>query len=275
MTTPPETDELTLQQVADELGVHYMTAYRWVRLGMLDATKRGRSWVVTRVDLDAYTSGPQEPSERGTAPWDERLLHRMLAADDSGSWAVVESAMTSGLSVPDVYTRMVIPSLVSIGAMWAAGDIGIATEHAATQIANRIVARLGPRAAPRGVRKGTIALGSTATEVHSLPLSIAADLLRVERFDVLDLGVNLPAEAFAERVVRTEGLIAIAIGVTSPDQHDEIAHTVSALREVTDAPILVGGSGALGIDAESVGADVVAVSAQDAIAAIDELLDSP
>lgn len=276
MTTPPEPTEpaeLTLQQVADELGVHYMTAYRWVRLGMLDATKHGRSWVVTRDDLDAYVSGSREQSSRGTAPWDERLLNRMLAADDSGAWAVVESALTSGLSVPDVYTRMVIPALKSVGDKWETGEIGIAEEHAASQIAYRVVARLGPRAAPRGVRRGTIALGSTATELHSLPLSIAADLFRAQRFAVLDLGANLPAAAFAEHIARTEGLVAIAIGVTTPGQDEEIAKTISALREVTDVAILVGGSGARDIDADSVGADGVAVSAEDALTAIEALLE--
>ena len=30
---------LTLQEAADELGVHYMTAYRYVRLGQLQAHK--------------------------------------------------------------------------------------------------------------------------------------------------------------------------------------------------------------------------------------------
>ena len=127
--TPPDSDSLTLQQVADEFDVHYMTAYRWVRLGMLNATKVGRSWVVTREDLEAYKGGSQEPSDRGTAPWDERLLNRMLAADDSGSWAVVESALTSGMSVEDVYTRMVVPALRSVGDGWEAGTIGIAEEH--------------------------------------------------------------------------------------------------------------------------------------------------
>lgn len=271
-STPENMNELTLQQVADELSVHYMTAYRWVRLGMLHATKRGRSWVVTRDDLEAYKAGTAVPVERGSAPWDERLLNRMLAADDSGAWAVVESALTSGLSVPGVYTDVVVPALKAVGEKWTAGEIGIADEHAATQIAYRIVARLGPRAAPRGVRRGTIALGSTATELHSLPLSIAADLFRAERFDVLDMGANLPAEAFAEGVARSDDIVAVAIGVTSPNQQDQIAHTVSVLRAVTDAPIIVGGSGALGIDATEVGADGVAAAADEAVALIEALL---
>jgi len=273
MATPPDPSDLTLQQVADELGVHYMTAYRWVRLGMLNATKNGRSWVVTRDDLDVYKAGSNEPSERGSAPWDERLLHRMLAADDAGSWAVVESALTSGLSVHDVYTRMVVPALKSVGDKWEAGHIGIAEEHAASQIAFRIVARLGPRAARRGVRRGTIVIGSTQTDLHSLPVSIAADLFRSHGFEVLDLGANLPPTSFADRVRTTDDLVAVAISVTLPKQHQEIAATISALRLVTEAPIMVGGSGSRGLTAEALGADDIAESADDALATIDAWLD--
>ena len=47
---------LTLQEVADELGVHYMTAYRYVKLGLLYAEKRGGSWMITTDDLAAFQS---------------------------------------------------------------------------------------------------------------------------------------------------------------------------------------------------------------------------
>jgi excisionase family DNA binding protein len=41
--------ELTLHEAADLLGVHYMTAYRYVRLGLLHASKAGVSWRATPV----------------------------------------------------------------------------------------------------------------------------------------------------------------------------------------------------------------------------------
>ena len=35
--------DISLHDVAEELGVHYMTVYRYVRQGLLPATKRGRT----------------------------------------------------------------------------------------------------------------------------------------------------------------------------------------------------------------------------------------
>jgi methanogenic corrinoid protein MtbC1 len=185
---------------------------------------------------------------------------------------VVEAALASGSSVQDVYTHMVVPALRSVGDGWVAGDVDVATEHAATQIAGRIVARLSPRMVHRGVKRGTIVVGSTATEMHNLPISIMADLLRDQNFDVIDLGGNLPPTDFASAVASADGIVAAAIGVTARGQEDEIARTVAAIRESSDVPILIGGSGVTKEAARSLGADAVATTGEEAIAAIDGLV---
>ncbi|MGI9667294.1 MAG: B12-binding domain-containing protein [Acidimicrobiia bacterium] len=244
----PETSDnpssLTLNEVAEALDVHYMTAYRYVRLGMLPAHKDGRSWMIDRDDFEAFQNGSAEPTERGDAPWDERLLARLLDGDDSGAWAVTEAAMASGMSVPDTYTQMLVPVLTRIGDLWEAGEIDVADEHMATRIAARIIARLGPRMARRGVRKGKVVFGSTQSELHSIAATIATDLVREAGFEVVDLGVNLPPDSFAKALQGATDLMAVGISVTMSGQVEEIRTTIDAVRGVTDAPIIVGGLGA-------------------------------
>lgn len=271
MTTAHSPDELTLQEAADELGVHYMTAYRYVRLGMLDAHKRGRSWVVDRRDLDAFRTGPALDADASGVAWDERLLKRMLAADDAGSWKVVEAALASGMSPPDIYMDVITPALRSVGTQWANGQIDIASEHAASQIARRLVARLAPRMTSRGMRRGTIVMGSTATEMHDIPISIVADLFRSQHFDVIDLGGNLPPESFAAAVRAANDVVAVAVGITAPGQQEELAKTLAALKDASDVPILVGGTGISQLEALELGADAAATTGQEAIAAIERI----
>ena len=83
-------DFLTLQDAADTLGVHYMTAYRYVRHGLLPARKVGGTWRVTVADLEAFRSGTpgaasdesgSGESRRRKAPWAERLEARLLAGE--------------------------------------------------------------------------------------------------------------------------------------------------------------------------------------------------
>lgn len=269
MDAPP----LTLSQVADRLGVHYMTVYRYVRLGMLRASKQGKEWEVDEADLAAFVAGDEVEPARGTTRWDRRFFNRMLVADEAGAWRVVEAAVASGMAFDDAYRNLVIPALDEVGRRWQRGDIDVATEHAASHVAERIVARLGPRVTSRGVRRGVVVLGSTATELHDLPLAIAADLLRANRFDVVDLGANLPPESFAAAVASSDAVSVVGIGVTTPRQQRELRRTIRALRAVTDAPIAVGGGGVGEDEALALGADGFARTADEAAALFTALMD--
>ena len=64
------------------------------------------------------------------------------------------------------------------------------SEHRATLVAQRIVGRLGLQFGRRGKDRGTVALAAPASDLHTLPVSIVADLLRWRGFDVVELGVR-------------------------------------------------------------------------------------
>jgi len=259
---------LTLHEVADELGVHYMTVYRYVRLGYLEAHKEGGSWRVSRHDLDAFLAKPEPSAGRGgtSTPWDERLGQRLLAADQTGAWKVVEAAQASGMELPAVYRELIIPAMREVGNRWFAGSVSIAQEHAATQIMVRLISRLSAQIARRGVSKGVVVIGSTATELHALPLMIAADLIRLEGFEVLDLGANLPPDSFAEAAAMQQRLVAVGISVTGPDQAAAIRETIAELRKKVDVPVYIGGSAIDGPEhARLLGADFGGPSVGDII----------
>jgi excisionase family DNA binding protein len=270
-TTP---EDLSLHEVAEILDVHYMTAYRYIRLGILPARREGRSWRIHRDDLDAYMTKDGPRTQRGEADWADRFFNRVLAADEAGAWGVVEAALSSGMSVPDAYPTLLSPTMRRIGDLWSSGEIDVANEHAASEVAARIVARLGPRLARRGVRRGTVVLGSTATELHSLPLAMATDLFRAAQFDVVDLGAYLPPDSFAAYVAETDDVVAVGIGVTTPGQEDELSETLAALREVTEVPIVIGGGGVDEASALELGADGWAESGEAAVALVEKLLSS-
>lgn len=268
-TTP---DELSLHEVAERLDVHYMTAYRYVRLGILPARREGRSWRILTSDLEAYMERDEPRTARGEADWADRFLNRILAADEAGAWGVLEAAFSSGMAIPEAYSELLSPAMHRIGELWAIGEIDVATEHAASEVVARLIARLGPRMARRGVRRGTVVLGSTATELHSLPLAMVADMLRAAQFEAIDLGAYLPPDSFASYVERNDDVVAVGIGVTTSGQEEQIADTLAALRAVTDAPVILGGGGIDEATAISLGADGWAHPAGDAVEVIEKLL---
>ena len=267
-----EPDELSLHEVAEILDVHYMTAYRYVRLGILPAQRKGRTWRIDRSDLNEYLAADEPRTPRGEADWADRFFNRLLAADEAGAWGVLEAAFSSGMTIPEAYPAVLSPSMKRIGEAWSAGEIGIATEHSASEVAARIVARLGPRLARRGVKRGTVVLGSTATELHSLPLAMATDLLRAAQFEVIDLGAYLPPESFASYVAKTNGLVAVGVGVTTPGQEDALSETLAAIRNVTSVPIVIGGGGVDEETALCLGADGWAATGSGAVELVETLL---
>lgn len=236
--------EVTLQDAAEFLGVHYMTAYRYVRLGTLEAHKSGNVWRVYRSDLDAFRSGaPEAGVARPPAPWAERLESRLLAGDGGGAWGVVEAALASGGDPRSMYLDVISPAMASIGDRWARGELDIAVEHRASGVANRLVGRLGPRFNRRGRTLGAVVVGAPAGETHSLPVSMVADLIRLEGFEVSDLGADTPAASFAHAVSGVDRLVAVGISITSPLNLGSAQRAINAIRgEVPSIPILVGGS---------------------------------
>jgi len=243
--TSVSTAVLTLNEAAELLGVHYMTAYRYVRLGLLPAVKVGGTWQVTQADLEVYraqaavggsagaSAGGVAPvvGGRRRAPWAARLESRLIAGDTRGSWSVVEAAMSAGTELDEIYLDVISPAMQSIGARWAAGELDVSVEHRATGIAFRLIGRLGPRFARRGRTRGAVLLGSPEGERHSLPIALLADLLRGEGWEVSDMGADMPLDSFVKAAQRTTDLVAVGVSVTSVSCLDAASALLAALRE--------------------------------------------
>jgi excisionase family DNA binding protein len=252
-----------MQEAADRLGVHYMTAYRYVRLGQLAAEKSGGTWRITvdaleelRSRASASRSGPPGRGRR-RAPWAERLEHRLVAGDSRGSWGVVEAALTAGAELDDVYLDIVAPALTAIGRRWETGELDVAVEHRASVIAGRILGRLAPRFARRGRSRGTVLLGAPAGERHALPIALLADLVRGAGWEVSDLGSDVPAPSFARAASAVEDLRAVGVSMSTPETVPSGLEAIAALRSVVDGvPILLGGLAVVDeAHARSLGAD--------------------
>lgn len=271
---------LGLREAAEQLGVHYMTAYRYVRSGRLPARKSGSEWQIDPADLATLVEAPAPRRGRSGTPravHRDRLEHRLIAGDETGSWGVVDAALASGADPADVLTDMVAPALRSIGQRWADGELTIADEHRASAVAQRIIARMGPRFARPGRRRGTVVLGSVAGDRHSLPTAILGDLLRGAGLEVVDLGADCPAETFLDAVRWADDPAAVGICVTAPEAVEAVPAVIASLREHgVHCPVVVGGGAIVDGDlAVRLGADHWAGPVDEVIALFVSLADVP
>ncbi|HET9076076.1 MAG TPA: B12-binding domain-containing protein [Acidimicrobiales bacterium] len=247
--------EFTIQEVADLLGVHYMTAYRYVRTGALPARQVGARWLVAAADVEALraprtASRPGRPAGGGVSSLVKARPHlrsRLVAGDEAGAWTLIHKALAVGGSPAAVYMDLLAPALQEVGDDWAAGRLQVAGEHRATAVAVRIVGRMGPLFARRGRPRGTVVVGVVAPDRHALPAAMLSDMVRNGGFQVLDLGADAPVESFVESAAGASRLVAVMIGATVTGMEGPVSAAVTALRSAgVAAPVLVGGAGVAG-----------------------------
>ncbi len=270
---------ISLQEAADRLGVHYMTVYRYVRTGRLPGVKEAGEWRVERADVDKLRRRQADPRTRAREPrgaWaTRRVLDRLVAGDEQGTWQLVEAALASGADPSEVHLELLAPALRAIGDRWETGQLSVADEHRASVVARRIIGRLGTRFNRPGRKRGTVVLGAVAGERHEIPGAIVADHLRHAGFDVVDLGADTPAESFVE-AARTFGPTCVILSVTGEGHDEAVIETVAALT-VTDVPVLIGGAA---VPNEEVATGLgsrrwTGTDARQVVACVEELAGSP
>jgi len=204
---------MDLREAASALGVHYQTAYAWVRQGVLPARKVGRGYEISEADTRALAAqrrlGVQPPRPIQVRDWpaQSRRLYEALAEGDETLARQRLERLAGGVPLIDLCTHVLGPALGRIGDDWAAGRVSIAQEHRASAICERLIARHAsqPGGRPRGVAVVTTPPG----ERHGLPALMAAACLREDHWLVHHLAADLPvaevtrmaAQAGAELVV--------------------------------------------------------------------------
>ena len=260
---------LSLQDVADALGVHYMTAYRYVRTGRLPAVQVNGQWRVQRSDVERLRRGRRVPAVRGAAVegLSDRLAARLLVGDESGAWSLISEALASSLDPVGVHLQLLVPALRTIGDGWAAGTITIDQEHRASAVVSRLVGRLGVLFTRPGRKRGAVVLAAAPGDLHALPVALAADIVRSANFVVVDLGASVPPEDLARAAANTDDLVAVGVCMSASGLDDVVRQALRAVRRaVPGVPVLVGGSGvdperSDRLRAHAVGADATALVA--------------
>lgn len=236
---------LELKEAADELGVHYQTAYRWVRTGRLPARLVDGKYLVNRHQLQAVDeerrrpTGPPAPTAKRIERQVERMHEALVTGDEPTARRIATTLVEEGASVIDVVQSVLVPPLRQIGQAWHDGKLTIWVEHRASAIVERILGELAPN--PRGRRRGTAMVGAVSGDHHSLPTTMAAVALREANWHVHHLGANMPADELVG-FCESHDIDVAVISLTNPDVTEDAIEVAARLRDA-GTPTIVGGPG--------------------------------
>jgi excisionase family DNA binding protein len=237
-----------LQTAADRLGVHYQTAYRWIREGSLKAVKRGAVYDVEEDDLlrfQAQREAPAPPPRQATVrSWDHqvaRLEMLLRAGDELGSRQLVDRLREGGIDPLTLCEDLFTPVLRRIGDAWACGEVSVAEEHRASAMSDRLLTRVAVH--PRGRPRGVCVVGTLPGEEHGLPATMAAIALRADRWQVHHLGTQVPVADLID-LVRTLAADLVVVSASSSESAEAAGAAAERVRAETGVSVLVGTPGA-------------------------------
>lgn len=247
MTTPGGgmLDLLDLRSAAAELGVHYQTAYGWVRSGRLPAELVGGRYMVARDALEALRidrSTPRRPPPPSALRLErsaDKMHEALLVGDEPAVRQLSRRLTNEGTSIVDLIQKVFVPPLVRIGKSWHDGRLTIWVEHRASAIVERVIGELAPN--PRGRRRGTAMVAAVSGDHHSLPTTMAAVALREDGWHVEHLGCDMPPDELVRFCAEHPVSVAV-ITSTNPDVAER-ANDVASRLNAAGTPAIVGAPG--------------------------------
>jgi methanogenic corrinoid protein MtbC1 len=175
-------------------------------------------------------------------------LDSLRAADAGGAFRVASGALEQGMTVPQLYQRVIAPAMHQIGELWEKGALSVADEHLATALTHRVLAALrpplGPEAEQAGPLRGRVMLAAVEGEQHALGLRMAADVLEDAGFRPIYLGGDVPTDALLQ-AISSLSPDSLVLGVTMPDLAPQLHEVADAVRKAhPQLGLLVGGQAA-------------------------------
>ena len=185
-----------------------------------------------------------KPRENEIAKKRQELLDALISGDQLAATQVVDNLVSQRWEPTFVYENTIGHCLVEIGARWHNGDLSIAVEHRATQIALRLLSRAQDVYAPTR-RVGRRALvTSVEGDNHLIGGLVFADLLRFEGWEVDFLGADSPVSSIVDLVTQ-ENPDLVGLSVTIEEYLPNATSTVKALKVINqNLVVVVGGAAA-------------------------------
>jgi methanogenic corrinoid protein MtbC1 len=136
----------------------------------------------------------------------------VFETDKEAAFRAVSDALARGLSPEDIVFKVVIPAVEEMMSKIARDpDANLAQHFMTAQIASEVTERMLKSFKHPPEIIGKVVIGTAYGDLHSLGKRIVMGCLKALMVDVVDLGVNVPAERFVdEAVVHDAQVIAIS-----------------------------------------------------------------
>ena len=182
-----------------------------------------------------------------TLPVEERLTHALVHGHTGHIEADVEEARVKLGRPLDVIEGPLMDGMNVVGEQFGAGKMFLPQVVKSARVMKRAVAHLTPfmeeeTKTPGGGSQGKVLLATVKGDVHDIGKNIVSVVLECNGYQIVDLGVMVPAEVILEKAVEVDADIIGLSGLITPSL-DQMAHVAREMeRRGFTRPLLIGGA---------------------------------
>ncbi|MCP5102001.1 MAG: methionine synthase [bacterium] len=229
---------------------------------------------------------PQKNLEWRSGPVNERLQHALVTGISQYIEEDIEEARLQLGEAIKVIEEPLMDSMNHVGDLFGSGQMFLPQVVKSARVMKKAVSYLLPfieeeKAAGGGElqARGKILLATVKGDVHDIGKNIAGVVLGCNNYDIVDLGVMVPANVILERAKEEKADIIGLSGLITPSLEEMSNLAAEMEREGFEVPLLIGGATtskihtAVKIEPRYSGSVVHVLDASRAVGVVNSLLD--
>ena len=182
----------------------------------------------------------------------------ILAGKAKQTPAVVQEALDSGIDPKEILATM-IDTMSIVGERFTRNEVFVPEMLVTAKAMKKGVAVLKPHLAEGATSAmGKMVIGTVAGDLHDIGKNLVVMMVESAGFEVIDLGVDVPAEVFIETVHENPDTKLVGLSALLTTTMPAMAEIVAELNKQDFRPnikIMVGGAPITQEFAEKIGAD--------------------
>lgn len=140
------------------------------------------------------------------------FYNSLVEGDKEKCIQIVQSLISDGIDLKDIYTELFQTSLYRIGKLWDHNKMSIPEEHLATRIVESLISRFAPTGSLSQDKK--VVVTCVDKEFHEIGAKMVANIFEQEGWKTYYLGASVPAKEIIKFVKQIDPeLIALSWGL--------------------------------------------------------------
>ncbi len=206
-----------------------------------------------------------------------QLQDVIIAGEPDQARDLAVQALEAGVAPLTAIEDALTPGMQVVGERYECGDYFIPDLMMAAEAMKTAMAVFEPALMARQEQRqvlGVVVIGTVKGDIHEVGKSLVGTMLSAAGFQVHDLGVDVPAARFVERVKETEANVVGLSALLTTTMRNQ-GTVIEALKEAglrEHVKVIVGGAPTSPGWAQTIGADAHAENANEAVGVVKQLL---